>query len=140
MRRIFWDTMLLIYLLESHPSYSIRTPRTAGVCVSREGCATHVQLGCGRDTGGRYRDGQADMTGMRRDLDDLEFQYLPFDQSAEEPFARLRNMKVPIADAIHLACAASAGADLFLTGDRKLLKLKVPGIHFISNFDTELLW
>jgi len=65
---------------------------------------------------------------------------LPFDKGAVEPFGRLRGeQKLKIADAIHLACAASAGIDLFLTGDKQLLKIDVPGIQFIADFNSTIL-
>jgi hypothetical protein len=38
-----------------------------------------------------------------------------------------------------LACAASAGIDLFLTGDKQLVKLDIPGIQFIADFNTPIL-
>jgi predicted nucleic acid-binding protein len=67
----------------------------------------------------------------------MGFTYLPFDAGAVEPFSKLRSkQKVKIADAIHLACAASAGIDLFLTGDKQLTKLDVPGIQFIVDFNV----
>jgi hypothetical protein len=40
---------------------------------------------------------------------------------------------------VNLASAAGAGIDLFLTGDKQLMKLEIPGIHFIADFDTPLL-
>jgi hypothetical protein len=46
---------------------------------------------------------------------------------------------VKIADSIQLACAASAGIDLFLTGDQQLVKLDVPGIQFIADFNNPVL-
>jgi predicted nucleic acid-binding protein len=65
---------------------------------------------------------------------------LPFDEGAVAPFSRLRSVeKVKVADSIHLACAASAGIDLFLTGDQQLLKLDVPGIQFIADFNNPVL-
>jgi hypothetical protein len=65
---------------------------------------------------------------------------LPFDQGAVRPFSRLRaKEKLKAANCIHLACAASAGIDLFLTGDKQLLKLDVPGIQFIADFNTPIL-
>jgi predicted nucleic acid-binding protein len=74
---------------------------------------------------------------MRQTLDEMGFNYLPFDDGAVSPFSRLRGkQKVRIADAIHLACAASAGIDLFLTGDGELTKLDVPGIQFIADFNN----
>jgi predicted nucleic acid-binding protein len=44
-----------------------------------------------------------------------------------------------IVDSIHLACAASAGIDLFLTGDKQLARLDVPGIQFTADFNTPIL-
>jgi hypothetical protein len=48
-------------------------------------------------------------------------------------------MKVKSADSINLACAASAGIDLFLTGDKQLMKLNVPGIQFIADFENPII-
>ena len=42
-------------------------------------------------------------------------------------------------DAIHLACAASAGTDLFLTNDKNLVGKISPGIQFIASLETPLL-
>lgn len=56
------------------------------------------------------------------------------------PFSQLRaHHKLGVADSIHLACAASAGIDLFLTGDKQLIRLDVPGIQFIADFMTSIL-
>jgi hypothetical protein len=38
-----------------------------------------------------------------------------------------------------LACAASVGIDLFLTGDKQLMRLDVPGIQFIADFNSPIL-
>jgi predicted nucleic acid-binding protein len=76
---------------------------------------------------------------MRKTLDEMGFSYLPFDNGAVAPFSRLRaKQKLKIADSIHLACAASAGIDLFFTGDEQLTKLDVPGIQFIADFNNPL--
>jgi predicted nucleic acid-binding protein len=62
------------------------------------------------------------------------------DAGAVGTFAFLRSSsKLKIADSIHLACAASAGIDLFLTGDKQLAKLDVPGIQFIAEFNNPVL-
>ena len=67
----------------------------------------------------------------------MGFEFLPFDAGAVLPFSRLRAIsKVRVADAIHLATAASAGTDLFLTGDKQLLRLNVPGVQFIADFNS----
>ena len=73
-------------------------------------------------------------------MGEMGFTYLPFDGGAVMPFSRLRaKHKLKVADAIHLASAASAGIDLFLTGDKQLMGLVVPGVQFIADFDTPLL-
>jgi hypothetical protein len=48
-------------------------------------------------------------------------------------------LKAP--DSIHLACAAAARTDMFLTNDTQLLnrRLHVPGIQFISDFTKPIL-
>jgi predicted nucleic acid-binding protein len=42
------------------------------------------------------------------------------------------------ADAIHLASAAEAKTDIFLTNDDALVGKSVPGINFVTNIDTNL--
>lgn len=41
--------------------------------------------------------------------------------------------------AIHLACAAEARVDLFLTHDKRLAREIIPGIQFIATLDTNVL-
>ena len=65
---------------------------------------------------------------------------IPFDAAAGEIYSDIRaNHRVTPADAIHLACAASAGVDLFLTNDNHLKSLIVPGIHFIADMNAGML-
>lgn len=40
--------------------------------------------------------------------------------------------------AIHLASVARAGANLFLTNDRALARLHIPGVDFIAPLTTDL--
>jgi predicted nucleic acid-binding protein len=80
------------------------------------------------------------MSTVRETLQEMGFFYLPFDDGAVAPFSMLRaRQKLKIADSIHLACAASAGMDLFLTGDKQLTKVDIPGVQFIADFNTPLL-
>jgi predicted nucleic acid-binding protein len=46
---------------------------------------------------------------------------------------------VSSADAIHLACAAAANTDLFLTNDKNLVGKVIPGIQFIASLETPVL-
>jgi predicted nucleic acid-binding protein len=57
---------------------------------------------------------------------------IPFGADAAERFADLRaSTRVKPADALHLALAASAGTDYFVTTDAKLHSLTIPGIAHI---------
>jgi len=61
---------------------------------------------------------------------------LPFDLNAARRFSKLRlerSLRAP--DAIQLACAATAGTDLFITNDSRLSGLKVDGVQFIVPLD-----
>jgi predicted nucleic acid-binding protein len=64
---------------------------------------------------------------------------LPYERQCVRTFAELRaNHGVKSLDSLHLAIAASAGVDLFLTHDRRLHKLIMPGLPFIASLDTDL--
>jgi len=90
----------------------------------------------GSDKSSKPRNAQS----VREIIREMGFTCLPFNEGAVAPFSRLRSKeRLKIADAIHLACAASAGIDLFLTGDKQLTKLDIPGIQFIAEFNTPIL-
>jgi predicted nucleic acid-binding protein len=56
---------------------------------------------------------------------------LPFDLAAAEAYAHIRQDRtVGPADAIQLACAESAQADLFITNDDRLSQKNIPGVSF----------
>ena len=60
-------------------------------------------------------------------------QVVNFDASVAWRYASLRaTHTLRAADAIQLACAAHFGVDLFITNDKSLHKLDVPGIGFIA--------
>jgi predicted nucleic acid-binding protein len=64
---------------------------------------------------------------------------LPYTQQAVRLFAQLRaQYGIKALDALHLAIATHAGVDLFLTHDRRLHKLTIPGIPFIASLETDL--
>jgi predicted nucleic acid-binding protein len=64
---------------------------------------------------------------------------IPYARQSVRTFAELRaNHGVKSLDAMHLAIAASAGVDLFLTHDRRLHKLILPGLPFIASLETDL--
>lgn len=141
MSRIYWDTMLFIYLLEDHPMYTLRSRQLLERAYKRGDSLYTSYLALGEVMAGAEISPEPQKTlAIRETLEEMGFSYLPFDEGAVGPFSRLRaKEKLKIADAIHLACAASAGIDLFLTGDKQLVKLDIPGIQFIADFNTPVL-
>jgi uncharacterized protein len=141
MSRIFWDTMLFIYLFEDHPTYSTRAQHLLERAYRRGDSLFTSYLALGEMMAGAAKSPEPQKANsIRRDVEEMGFSLLPFDSGAVAPFSRLRaKERLKVADSIHLACAASAGIDLFLTGDKQLLKLDVPGIQFIADFNTPIL-
>jgi predicted nucleic acid-binding protein len=141
MSRIYWDSMLFIYWLEGNPTFSERVRNLLERSYRRNDQLFTSYLALGEIMAGAEKSAHPQKAAVIRDnLEEIGFSFLPFDGGAVAPFARLRaSQKLRIADAIHLACAASAGIDLFLTGDKQLLKLDVPGIQFIADFSTPIL-
>jgi predicted nucleic acid-binding protein len=141
MSRIFWDSMLFIYLLEDHPTFSERAGRLLDRAYNRGDSLFTSYLVLGEVLAGAEKSAQPRKAlAIREIVREMGFTCLPFDEGAVTLFSRLRSKDhVKIADAVHLACAASAGIDLFLTGDKQLARLDVPGIQFIADFNTPIL-
>lgn len=141
MSRIYWDSMLFIYWLEGNPVFSERVRELLERAYRRNDQLFTSYLALGEIMAGAEKSPHPQKTTViQKNLEEIGFRFLPFDQGAVRPFSALRaKLKLKMADSIHLACAASAGIDLFLTGDQQLVKLDVPGIQFIADFNTPIL-
>ena len=130
--------MLFIYLLEQNPLYFKTVQQILERSFEREDQLFTSYLGLGEVTAGAANSPVPRRSEEIRGLiDEMGFSYLPFVERSVAPFAYLRAVhKVKPADAMNLASAAAAGIDLFLTGDKKLFKVHVAGVNFISNFET----
>jgi predicted nucleic acid-binding protein len=141
MSRIFWDSMLFIYMVDNHPTFSTRVLHLLDRSNERGDSLFTSYLVLGEVLAGANKsaDPAKSMT-IRSTLDAIGFSYLPFGDKSVGPFGRLRaQARLKIADSINLACAASAGIDLFLTGDQQLVGRHVPGIQFIADFNTPII-
>jgi predicted nucleic acid-binding protein len=141
MSRIYWDTMLFVYWLEDHPGYSARVEDIFRRMQERRDvlCASAFTLG-ELLTGPMKRNAGEVTARIQSFFESSALEVASFTPETALRYAQIRaSQKVSPPDAIHLACAAQAGTDLFLTNDQRLKGLAIPGIHFIAGMDLELL-
>lgn len=140
MSRVYWDSMVFVYWLENHPLYASKADHIFRTMQSRgdQLCASYLSIG--EVLAGPLKLGQVKMAAAIEQFFESGLpEILPFDKNSAMEFARLRaTTNVSPADAIHLACAASSGVDLFITHDKTLHKLRVNGIQFIAGLDVNV--
>ena len=132
MSRIFWDTNLFIYLLEGVGSAWDRTVALRKAMLVRGDQLLTSTLTLGEVLVKPIERGESELyRKYERAIAETSL-LIPFDTKAARKYAALRSdrsLRAP--DAIQLACAASAGVDLFITNDARLQNKKVEGIEFI---------
>jgi uncharacterized protein len=135
--RIYWDTMLFIYLIEDHPVYASKIRRVYQKMQARGDLLFTSTFAFGESLTGPLKGGDAALADKMRQLfRSEEVNLLPFLPGTAEIYASIRaNSNIPPPDAIHLATAAENKTDLFLTNDKRLHRLTVSGIHFIAGLD-----
>jgi predicted nucleic acid-binding protein len=141
MSRIYWDSMLFIYWLENHPHYAGRVQQIRERMKDREDQLCTSAFTVGETLVGFHKRGEAESAGRVRKLFlEGSIEIIPYTGDLADSYARIRaSQGVSSADAIHLACAAAAGTDLFLTNDKKLVGKFVPGIQFIAGLDSNII-
>ncbi|HEV2467900.1 MAG TPA: PIN domain-containing protein [Candidatus Sulfotelmatobacter sp.] len=140
MSRIYWDSMLFIYWLDDNPHFAKRVASIHARMSERSDELITSAVTVGEVLAGVYRKGpMSRVDEVRNALVSLLSEVVPFTADTADHYARIRGtLNVGSPDAIHLACAASAGTDLFLTNDKKLLGKIIPGIQFIASLETNL--
>jgi predicted nucleic acid-binding protein len=138
--RIYWDAMLFIYWLESNPQFAKRVGAIHTGMQQRGDQLITGAFTFGEVLAGPYRVGAVKAAEKtKRLLRSVVSEVIPFTLETAEHYARIRgSMGLPPADSIHLASAAQAGTDLFLTNDKRLIGKVIPGIHFIASIDAQL--
>lgn len=141
MSRIYWDSMLFIYWLENNPLFAKRVAAIHSRMQQRQDQLITSAFTFGEVLAGAYRQGvphQADE--IRGLLLSVVSEVVPFTVEAANHYARIRGtLGMAPADAVHLACAAYAGTDLFLTNDKALVGKVIPGIQFIAGLDSNII-
>jgi predicted nucleic acid-binding protein len=139
--RIFWDTMLFIYLLEGNDAKTNRVIHLLKTSRDRGDSLFTSHLVLGEVLAGAAKSPFPEKSKAILEVAaEMGIVGLPFDAGAVETFGYLRAVrKLKIADSINLACAASTGMDLFLTNDNQLAGLHIQGIQFVAHFETPIL-
>jgi uncharacterized protein len=141
MSRIYWDSMLFIYWLDDNPHFAKRVASIHARMRVRNDELITSAVTVGEVLAGVYRKGpMSRVDEVRGALLSLLSEVVPFTADAANHYARIRgSTKIASPDAIHLACAASAETDLFLTNDKSILGKVIPGIQFIAALDADIL-
>ena len=141
MSRIYWDSMLFIYWLEDHPLFAKRVAAIHDRMRERQDELITSAVTVGEVLAGVYRKGPPSRADeVRSMLLSLISEVVPFTVDTADHYARIRgSTNIASPDAIHLACAASAGTDLFLTNDKNLVGRVIPGVQFVAGLDTNII-
>ena len=138
MTRVFWDTNLFVYLLEGGPHES-RVRQVRSRMLERGDQLMTSALTLGELLVKPQEVGASAVRDHETTLRQIAV-VLAFDAASAPRYAAIRQdrtIKPP--DAIQLACAASAGVDLFITNDDRLSRKHVPGVKFITSLERAYL-
>ena len=132
--------MLFIYWLEERREYVERVDQILARMEARGDRLCSSAFGIGEILVGALKRGDRNLAeAIRTTMRPPHVELLPFDAAAAECYADIRvRHRASAPDAIHLACAAAAGVDLFLTNDSRLTRFDVPGIRFIADLDASV--
>lgn len=141
MSRIYWDSMLFIYWLENNPRYAGRVQQIRDSMKKRQDQLCTSAFAVGETLVGFHKRNDLETAARIRGLFlESSIEVIPYTIDLADTYAEIRaRLGVSSADAIHLACAASAGIDLFLTNDNDLIGKFVPGIQFIAGLDSNII-
>jgi predicted nucleic acid-binding protein len=134
--------MLFIYWLEENPQFGKRVDAVWSRMQERNDQLITGALALGEVFAGAYKRGASKerIQEVKAALEDSVSEVIPFTAQAADLFGQIKgSLEIPPADAIHLACAASAGTDLFLTNDKNLVGKVIPGIQFIAGLDSNII-
>lgn len=133
--KILWDTNLFIYMLEEHPQFAPAVTQIFQNMRRRGDDLITSALTLGEVLTKPLAIGDTQLEQQYRAL----FQppavtVTPFDLEAAGHYARIRQDRtIRPPDAIQLACAARAGAALFITNDERLSRKIMPGLPFVTS-------
>ncbi len=141
MTRIYWDSMLFIYIFEANPIFGTKARRILNEIVNRGHTLSTSVFAIGEIlTGPRRRGSVSSANAVKKYFLSGAIEILPFTEATADRYSLIRAAnKVSQADGIHLATAAETGVDVFFTGDSDLRKLSIPGIKLFADLDGKVI-
>jgi predicted nucleic acid-binding protein len=129
---IFWDTNIFIYLLEDSPKFGQAVEDLRRRMLRRHDRLLTSAMSVGEVLIKPFSTGDTVLADRYRGyFAEPHVTVSAFDIGAAEAYAQIRQDRtIQPADAIQLACAVSAEADLFITNDDRLSQKSVPGVGF----------
>jgi len=136
MSRIFWDTNLFVYLFEDYKAFSKQVMNLRSRMLIRGDQLFTSAITLGEILVKPIQNADFKAVAYYQNLITTTAVVVPFEEKAALVYAGLRadrSLRPP--DALQLACAATAGVDLFITNDIRLHSKQIQGIQFIVPLD-----
>jgi predicted nucleic acid-binding protein len=136
MSRVFWDTNVFIYFFEAQDKLGPIARALRESMMKRNDQLITSSMTLGEILVKPRQQGNLGLCQKYEDTLRATATILSFDIEAAKRYSELRQhrgLRAP--DAIQLACAAAAKADLFITNDNRFHALHVLGIQFIVPID-----
>ena len=139
MTRIYWDSVLFIYMLEANPAFGAKVRKILDQIVVRGDFICTSAFSIGEILTGPRRRSASGVDAVQKYFMSGAVEVLPFTERTADRYSVIRSAnRVSQADAVHLASAAEARADIFFTNDRELRKLSIPGIKFFADLESKV--
>jgi predicted nucleic acid-binding protein len=133
MSKVFFDTNLFIYMFEGLEPFRSRVLEIRKRIIDRGDQIVTSAMTLGEVLVKPTKLGQTSLIEQYDRAIRSTARVISFDLSVSWRYASLRaTHTLRNADAIQLACASHFGVDLFITNDKDLHKLDIPGIGFIA--------
>ena len=140
MSKVFWDTNLFVYLVEDEGERTEQVVALRQWMIEREDELLTSALTLGEVLVKPMEKGDEELMRRYEQAISAGATVLPFDFRAAPKFAEIRrDRSIRAPDAIQLACASAAGADLFITNDDRLSRKNISGIQFIQSLEKATL-
>jgi uncharacterized protein len=140
--RVYWDSMLFIYMLEGDRTFGPKVRRILSEIVRRGDTVISTSVFSIGEilTGPRKRGSISGVDAVKSYFSSGAIEILPFTEATADKYSVIRAAsRVSQADGIQLASAAEAETDIFFTNDAALRKLSVSGIKFFADLDGKLI-